>query len=212
MNNKKIVKRVVVVGLPKAGTSSIDFSLSSAGYVTCHQRYRNNIIGHSIQQCVNLGLPPFSRIEKLILDDIKDEQIKVAYTQMDFCLRTGANVWPQLDYLEDICKFYPEAFYILNYRDAQAHISSIDGWFDLRKKLTNHNIKGLPSGKGSKDVELLDWIEYTHKETSSLFLNKFYNFLSLKIDEPDAGNRLSDFLQEEIVWTHKNKSKVKTRK
>jgi len=200
------IKRVIVIGLPKCGTSSIDYTLKNKNYITCHQYYKNNNSSILIDQSLKNNEPAFSRVENLIKKDHQNKDIKIGYAQLDFC-NENYNIWPQLTHLNEMCDCYPDAYFILNYRDTNRHVRSIKNFFNFQQQLVMNNIVGLPIGKGANDEELANWINHINRDIKSFFSKTSLNFLELKIDDKSAKEKLQKFLDEgKIEWKVMNKN------
>ncbi|RLL72999.1 sulfotransferase [Paenirhodobacter hankyongi] len=183
--------KLLVVGFPKSGTSTIQRALEESGLVSAHWMWRNRPVGRLIYD----GW--FSRGDPLALLEGVD-----AVTQMDFCMPAqGVNLWPNLDIalLLTIRRLHPDCRFILNYRPPQATESSFGRWNTLVERITESDIPGLPRGRGGRPGEVTRWIG-AHLDAMRQVFAGDPNFLELDITAPDAAERLGAFLGHEIRW------------
>ncbi len=87
--------------------------------------------------------------------------------------RKGVNYWPNLDLalLLTIRRYHPDCCFILNTRDLDEHVASINGWGDLRRSLIDADIIGLPAGLGKREKHLRNWIENHYRACREIFAN-----------------------------------------
>ena len=183
--------KLMVIGFPKSGTTSLTEALTASGLRTVHWRIpKKEFVGARIYEAIFRGLDPFALLQNYD-----------AITQADVCLPAHKiNFWPNLDFavLSAIRRAHPSCLFLLNYRRPEAITDSISRWEDLQKRLTVSDIPGLPSGAGSKRTDLITWIE-NHFAACRRFFADDPHFLEIDIESPDAPNRLGEALGIEIV-------------
>ncbi|MFT3689776.1 sulfotransferase [Paenirhodobacter sp.] len=182
---------IIVVGFPKAGTTTLHRALSKSGLVCAHWRVDDDPFGQLIYD----GW--FTKGDPLALFEGVD-----AITQMDYCAPAeGVNLWPNLDIalLLTIRRLHPECRFILNARDPGATARSIGTWHDMAARVTTADITGLPRGRGATEAERARWIEAHHAALREIFAGD-PRFLDLDIAAPDAPDRLGAFLGRKIRW------------
>ena len=183
--------RLMVIGFPKSGTTSLTEALTASGLRAVHWRIPNKeFVGAQIYRAIYRGLDPFA-----LLQDYD------AITQADVCLPAHRiNLWPNLDFavLSAIRRAHPSCLLLLNYRRPEAIADSISRWEDLQQRLTVSDIPGLPRGAGSKRAELITWIE-NHFAACRRFFADDPHFLEIDIESPDAPKRLGEALGIKIV-------------
>jgi len=188
--------KVINLGLPKSGTTTLGEALKKAGYRVADWKIRGKkpagkkSVGGLIYSSYFRGKDPLARLRKFD-----------AISQMDI-VRGGANLWPQMDYglLMKIREYHPTVKFLLSYRDPEALSDSMMRWSDLgRKRLKVHTIPGLPLGYGHKGHQREKWINGHY-----LFLRKVFaddpNFLEYDITDPEASLKIGDFLGCELPW------------
>jgi len=183
--------KAFVVGFPKSGTTSIDKALAASGLRSAHWKTTKGYVGQIIYRNLFAGIDPLAGLENF-----------AAITQADVCLpKEKLNFWPNLDFavLRQIRRYHPECVFILNYREPRLTADSIRRWGDLRQRIKQSDIPGLPAGYGGNDEQLIAWIE-NHFAAVRHFFKDDPKFLELDIAAPDAPYKLGDALGVELKW------------
>lgn len=188
---KAAAMKLMVIGFPKSGTTSITEALRASGLKAAHWRLPSGkYVGQAIYGAVASGRDPFFHLKKFD-----------AVTQADVCLpEEKLNLWPNLDFavLRAIRRAHPECLFVLNYRNPDAICDSIAKWADLGWRLRVSNIPGLPKGLGGKREHLMNWITNHYDACRTYFAND-EKFLELDIESPDAPEKLGQALGMKIV-------------
>ncbi|WP_197018369.1 sulfotransferase [Sphingomonas sp. URHD0057] len=183
--------KLMVIGFPKSGTTSLTEALTASGFRPAHWRtHAGRFVGSLIYQAIYRGLEPFALLERYD-----------AITQADVCLPSlQLNFWPNLDFavLSAIRRAHPTCLLLLNYRRPEAIADGIMKWDDLQQRVAMSSIPGLPVGVGDKREELITWIE-NHFDACRRFFAGDEHFLELDIESAVAPARLSKALGMEIV-------------
>ena len=190
-------KPIIVIGMPKAGTSTIAEYFECGSVKTSHYFCAPEEVvdycGLCIQRNIRAGMPrPLSACG--------DYDV---FSQMDF---TGGSQWrtgdpdsgacyfPQCEEeaMEAISAEFPSATFILNTRSVDDWIGSVNRWGDLRERLGTCNISGLPPGKGARgavgDGELKAFIAaHAQKVQQFVRLHPSHALVEVVIDDPTAG-------------------------
>lgn len=187
--------KLMVIGFPKSGTTSITAALELAGVRCAHWRYdANNFVGELIYRSLLAGDDPFASLGEF-----------EAITQADACVPAlNVNVWPNLDFsaLIAIRRAHPTCHFLLNYRRPEAICESIEKWPNLQSRLTASNIPGLPRGFGGERGHLRTWIE-NHFDACRTFFAKDEHFSEIDIESPDAPERLGSAIGVPITrWAN----------
>ena len=232
-------RKVFILGLPKAGTGSLHRMFQSIGCRSFHWLCRqcahsilHNIQsdGHSISGMMDsepLKSSESSDIETFgylgVAMDYAHRHNQsllhyvpsrfTVFAQMDILENEhGLNVWPQMMWYRLLYDQYPDALFILNYRDLDRHIRSINNWNDLRARLIWNDIPGLPRGRGWRDSELKEWMLTHYCNVERFFMEKApRSFLKYDI-ERDSVVKLEDFLKcsgVTIPHTHDTQQRCK---
>lgn len=116
------------------------------------------------------------------------------FTQMDVCIPDkNLCFFPQSTLFELLYRQYPQAKFILNYRNTESHVKSINSWGGLRERLRLFDI-----------TDLTGFIEDHNRNIREFFTGR-YNFLAFDI-ESDTQEKLSEFVGKTIKLIHINKS------
>lgn len=192
--------RVINLGLPKSGTTSLGEALKHAGLKVADWRIRagqsqgDKLKRAFVGRLMYRGY--FENGDPLSLMDEFD-----AFTEIDI-VRDGLNLWPQTDWglLAAIRAHHPGAKFVLTYRDPAKTSNSMARWSNLgRTRLPNAAIPGLPEGWGKTDSERIRWIEGHSAFCRQVFGNST-DFLEYDIEDTDAQAKVSEFLNIEIPW------------
>ena len=181
--------RAIVIGFPKAGTTTIHRACVRSGLRSAHWRTAKGFCGQLIYESFEAGRDP--------LEQLADFDI---VAQADIC-RPRANYWPNLDFrvLDSVRQHHPECILILNRRNPAKLVNSIKRYGQLHRRLKAADIIGLPKGLGEDDAQLLSWIENHYAACASRFGGDPC-YLDLDIESPGAPEQLGRALGVRIRW------------
>jgi hypothetical protein len=192
--------KVINLGLPKSGTTTLGEALRRAGLHVADWRIRaGQSPGDSLRrQFVGRLMYDgyFQTGDPLALMPGFD-----AFTEIDI-VRNGLNLWPQCDWglLDAIRRHHPGARFILTHRDPVALSDSMGRWSNLgRTRLPQNAIPGLPQGYGATDAERIRWIEGHYAFCRRVFAGD-PGFLEYDILDPDAPTKIGAFLGVDLPW------------
>ena len=194
--------RIFVVGLPKAGTSSLHTYLSKSGIKSCHQtcRKNNSEVIPTFRICDNA-----SKNQPLLAGfDFVD-----AFTQLDWLLPCNkdlkcATCWPQLTLIPLLDKQYPGSKFILNTRNISNHVSSIMRWGNLAQRIQKNNVPFFSMTRGTLEDNLAAWIT-SHNDFVRHFFFNSNDFVEIDIENSEeAALSLNNFLGVNTTWPHSN--------
>jgi hypothetical protein len=194
--------KLMAIGFPKSGTTSLTRALYKSGLMPVHWRTprEGHFVGVQMYRALFSGdNDPFA-----LLPGID------AVTQADVCIPSlKLNLWPNLDFamLSAVRRAHPECLLLLNYRDPAAIADSIIKWEDLQQRLMVSDVPGLPRTLGGKRGELITWIE-NHFDACRRYFANDEHFLELDIESPDVPKRLGEALDIEIVGWANHKART----
>jgi len=177
---------IIVVGLPKSGTTTIDKALRNSGYITYHQRGKTKFLADEIYDNLKLHNDIFYSFESE----------NVALTQLDY-IHEGTGIWPQINYkfLRKISNLENTKF-ILNYRNPQKIISSFENYRNGKQRLFEANVPHMPVLKNNEDF--YKFILSHFKKVRRIFKDK--NFIEIDIEDPNSKIKLEKFLNTKLTW------------
>lgn len=202
--------KVINLGLPKSGTTTLGKALAKAGFRVADYRLRQQrdnrrgFVGMLMYHGYYQTGDPLHYLSEFN-----------AMSEIDV-IRQLRNAWPQTDWglIAAIRALYPGARFLLSKRDPVAHADSMRRWSDLGTvRLPKSAIPGLPIGFGAKPGELERWIEGHTAFCRHAFAGAD-DFLEYDIADPDAKTRISEFLGVELTWWGKanaNRSRTKAK-
>jgi hypothetical protein len=183
--------KLMVIGFPKSGTTTITRALEASGLKAAHwldQSGRH--VGALIYDALHNGLDPFANLSGYD-----------AVTQADVCLPDyNINYWPNLDFsvLRAIRRAHPRCLFVLNYRRPEAIADSIARWPGLQRRLKSAEIPGLPRGYGGQSSHLIIWIQ-NHFDACRSFFGEDDAFIQVDIERPEAPELLGRKLGVQIT-------------
>lgn len=208
---------LIVIGLPKSGTTSLTEFLKMFGIKAAHQFF-------DMSNCREIWPVPAVSVD----NDIKWKRIRYpthkcfvgeliqlaigekkhplfyvfesgifAVSQMDACYEV--DVWPQIDALTFFMESYPNAYYVHTIRpNVTAHVNSIMHWSDLPKRMRlNGQLSRFPGQ--SKEKSVLENMEVFVTESTNIVRKRFMSnpdlkYVEIAASEHDSGKKLADFL------------------
>jgi hypothetical protein len=190
---------ILVMGMPKSGTSSINDFFQCNGFRASHQ-YCGVVgfCGLAIRDNLQQQLPPLHGFDK---------QFDV-FTQLDTNNPPSKCYYPQIQALEEIHQHYPNTTLILNTRNSSAWLNSVSKWHGLRGRLTQCDLPGFPEGVGKKDEEMLEFYQ-NHLERIREFAKRYpsHHLIEVSINDEKAGDILaSAFHLNATCWGQSNKA------
>lgn len=203
--------RVVNLGLPKSGTTTVARALRRASLHTADYRIRkdqskdDHILGEFVGTLVYEAF--FRTGDPLAYLDEFD-----AFSELSV-LRKGLSLWPQFDFalINAIEKHHTGVKFIASWRPAANISRSMQQWSNLAtERLPKNQIPGLPRGYGAADHERQRWIEGHYAHLDRVFAGHPH-YLRLDVSAQDAREQLENHLKRPVPWWgHLNRSPVAT--
>lgn len=142
----------LVMGLPKAGTKSIaDYfkcGCYNVSHYTCNAErkrgVKDSLCGQIIESNIVSGVDP--------LLNTGDMDV---YAQLDVTNERYTCYYPQMDALEELHKHHPNSTFILNTRNVNNWLDSVNRWGSMRKRFHECNLTDLPTGVGDVDEDMI---------------------------------------------------------
>lgn len=194
------VTRVINLGLPKTGTTTLTRALRRAGMVCVHWRIKprhstaktlvNRTLGSVLYEDYFKHGDPLKRLSKF-----------EALNELSFAGQTES-LWPQTDWalLDAIQTKHPKVKFLLNMRDPALTAASMMRWKGLgQHRLPGANVPGLPLGYGRSEPELARWVLGHFIFCERVFAG-CSNFLAFDIADPNASAKISKFLGVTMPW------------
>lgn len=192
--------KVINLGLPKTGTTTLTRALRRAGLRTVDWRVRRKQTQDPDLVRKHIGVILY-RDYFDHGDPLRRLKSFDAFNELSHAgLRHS--VWPQTDWglLDAIQTHYPKAKFTLNMRDPAETANSIMRWTNLGTlRLPKGNVPGLPSGFGVSEAELARWVEGHYRFCERVF-HGADNFLAFDITDEKAPDKIGAFLGRELPW------------
>lgn len=192
--------RLVNLGLPKSGTTTLATALRAAGWRVADHKVRHRdttdpalagtFVGRQIYDAYFAGQDPLARLD-----------LYEALTEIS-ALKGAVSLWPQCDYavLRAMRLARPGLRFVATWRPAADVSDSMRRWTNLGEdRLPAGAVPGLPAGYGASTHERIRWIEAHHAMLRDIFTDD-PRFLELPVGAPDARDRLAAHLGCALPW------------
>lgn len=192
--------KVINLGLPKTGTTTLARALKVSGLKTADHRIRRHqtddakLHGAFVGDLIYRGY--FHSGDPGALLSGFD-----AVSEMS-CLRDGHSLWPQMDFgvIAALRHRHPQARFVATWRAPEDVAHSMLAWSDLgTNRLPYSDVPGLPRGYGDTSKERAQWIAGHYAHLDALFAGDA-RFLRLEVGAPDAQERLAAHVGQPITW------------
>lgn len=192
--------RIVNLGLPKTGTTTLAHALKLTGLKVADFRIRRRqttdsglhgayVARQFYQGYFNTG-DPLSGLEAFD-----------AFTEIS-SLRAGQSLWPQMDWglIKAIRTHHPGVRFLASWREPRALSDSMLRWSDLgTERLPGNDIPGLPRGFGGTTAERIRWIEGHYAHLDALFKDD-PAFLRYDLADPAAPRLIGAHIGRPLTW------------
>lgn len=171
---------IVLIGLPKSGTSSFHTLFGMLGMKSVHWKCEKGFVGKIIQKNKQQHNP--------LLHDL---DMYDCISQMDVCVSPQNAYWPQV---VDYAQLYfenPNALFILNKRNPESLLSSFKRWNDLDKRLYTYNPELVQSKTDAGFIEFVS--QHYHNVETFFNMHKDAKFITYDI-ENDTIDKLKDYI------------------
>jgi len=200
--------RIINLGLPKTGTTTLSRALRRAGLRVADWRVRadqtsdpalvDQLLGKLMYADYFASGDPLARLGEFD-----------AVTEMN-ALRFDTNFWPQTDwgFLDAIQRHHPGVKFLLSYRDPQKTARSMMNWRNLgTKRLPENDIPGLPRGYGGNTDDIARWVEGHFAFCRRVFAGAD-NFLEYDVEDSDVQTKIGGFLNLDLPWWGRSNQRV----
>ncbi len=191
--------RVVNLGLPKSGTTTLGQALTESGLHTVDHRLHKHLtrkpeltgqfVAHVMYEDFFRCGDPLARLDEF------DGFGEIS------ALHDGNPAYPQMDpkMIEAIARHHPGVRFVATWRDPAALSRSMVKWNNLVRRLKRNSVPGLPVGYGGEEHERLAWIEGHYEFLDTLFGGDDM-YLRLDVADPDVRQDLGRHIGRRIAW------------
>ncbi len=192
--------KVVNLGLPKTGTTTLARALRRAGLHVADHRIRRKqtadttLHGAFVAELLYRGIFDHADPSHLL-------QEFDALTEISL-LRGGKSLWPQMDFavIDGLRKANAGVKFLASNRDSFALSQSMLAWSDLGlARLPEGAVPGLPRGYGETSKERETWINGHYAHLRALFRGD-PDFLEYDIADPDAPAKIGAHIGLDLPW------------
>ena len=192
--------KVVNLGLPKTGTTTLARALRRASLHTLDHRVRKE---HATEIA-----PAGAFVGELLYDGYfatgNPAEHLVGYDAVSemSVLHHEKSFWPQMDFaiIDGLRAHNPGLKFLATWRDPFAISQSMLAWSNLgTTRLPRADVPGLPKGFGETTSERVRWIEGHYAHLDAIFAGTDC-FLRVDITRDDAPNLIGQFLERDLPW------------
>lgn len=197
MTHKQLHAKIILIGLPKAGTSSFQYLFETLGLRSYHWTYKKQKIGSIMKKN--------KQDQKPLLSGISGWD---CITQMDVCLSSEDCYWPQVVDLDQLYEENKDCIFILNKRDTKKMLRSWKKWGEMDQRLYRFNGDLI---EDKTDDGLIDFFHKHFERVERFFRSKpDAKFLTFDI-EKDSIVKLKQFdidIKNFTSFPQKNQNKT----
>ena len=192
--------RVINLGLPKTGTTTLSKALKLSGMRVIDHKIRTRqtsdpdlrhaFTADQMYQGYFQTGDPLARLDEF--DGFAEISI----------LRGDGSLWPQTDWgvMAAIMAHHPGVKFVATWRDPFDVSQSMVKWGNMGlERVPNLNIPGLPEGYGQTTSERCQWISAHYDFLDRVFAGSD-RYLRLPVADTDARERLASHLGCDIPW------------
>jgi len=192
--------RVVNLGLPKSGTTTLAHALRIAGLRVADYRIRRRQTPvaemHNAYVADLMYRGFYETGDPLAHMDDFDGFSEVS------CLTPQRTLWPQTDFalIAAIRAAHPGVRFVASRRDARAMSDSMLRWSNLgTERLPAGDVPGLPAGYGATTRERMTWIDGHYAHLRAIFAGD-PAFLDYDTADPAAPNLITAHIGRDLPW------------
>jgi len=192
--------RIVNLGLPKSGTTTLGHALKLAGLKVADYRIRPHQTDEDDSARAFVGdlmyRGYFHTGDPLAHLDEFDGFSEIS------TLRAGYSLWPQMDFglIRALRAHHPNIRFLAIKRDAFTMSQSMLAWSDLgTDRLPDGAIPGLPAGYGETTKERVQWIDAHYATLRQMFDNDD-DFMEYDVNDPQAAKKISAHIGVKLPW------------
>ena len=192
--------KVVNLGLPKSGTTTLNKALTQAGYRVADHRLKEREEDRPGKRRVFVGGLLYKGLYEAG-DPMAHMREYDAVSEISF-IHGKFSVWPQFDFalLKTLKDLYPQVKFIATRRDSESHSNSIMAWNNLgTQRLPASTVPGLPIGYGKTRDQQMRWID-GHYEALKHWFREDPDYLEIDVADPQAQAKISAHLGRDLPW------------
>lgn len=192
--------RIVNLGLPKTGTTTLARALRRAGMKVADYRIRPQQTADAALHDAHVGALIYRGYFETG-DPAAHLGEFAAISEMS-CLIDGQSLWPQTDFgvIDALRRHHPGLRFVATRRASWDVSQSMLAWSNLgTDRLPASHVPGLPAGFGATSKERETWIEAHYAHLAAIFRGDDA-YLELDIRRDDASARLAGHLGIDIPW------------
>lgn len=192
--------RVINLGLPKSGTTTLGEALKRAGLSVADHRIPGAEIGSGDRRRRFVGDLLYAGYFRTG-DPLADLDAFDAIAECSY-LTGPRSVWPQMDFglIEAIRTHDDGVRFVATHRRPKLLARSMLAWSNMNDRLQRAQIPGLPHGYGETTLERVTWIKAHYAHLRRIFGARSEQFLMLDVAAEDAREQLADFLGIALPW------------
>ncbi|MGI3168119.1 sulfotransferase [Pseudooceanicola sp. C21-150M6] len=191
--------RVVNLGLPKSGTTTLGRALRRAGlHVADHRVHAGETKRPELEEAFVADLLYKGYFASG--DPLAELQEFDGFSEIS-ALRVNNPAWPQFDFglIEALRQVHPDIRFVATWREAEEISTSMLNWTNMVERMVKAPLPGLPLGYGAEDAERVRWI-VGHYSSLTRYFAEDPHFLLLDMAAEDAADQLASFIGRPVPW------------
>ena len=172
---------VFQVGLGKSGTTTIEKFFAD--------RYDYNVTcGHDLSVLIQ----DEANARRPLLDAARAHCPHFYISELSRVYFPKDSIALQLTHMNALRLEAPAGLFVHCARNTTKWLSSVARWSNLRERLANRDLPGLPRGVGWKDEELREWYDGVNAHVAFTFAHR-RNYVRVNVDDPASLRALERF-------------------
>ena len=198
-NIRNSTARVLNMGMPKSGSSSVSEIFTNSGFKTSHWGCGRGkgACGHCFERHLNTTDDIFRKCGN-----------HNVFTQMDQMWKKGC-IFPQIKYLDKLYEDAPHATWLMPLRNVSAWLDSVNRWNDMRRRYRRCNFSPYLDFQGHGDEKsdqkmMAMYCNHVQQIRQFVVEHPTLSLVEFRIENPNAGSFLAQYLPVDAAQWGKN--------
>ena len=207
-NVRNSTARILNMGMPKSGSSSVSKLFKNSGFKTSHWGCgkRSGACGNCFERHLNTTSDIFRKCGNFNV-----------YSQMDRMKNEGSSpdnacIFPQIKYLDRLYEDAPHATWLMPLRNVSTWLDSVNKWNTMRRRYRMCNFRPFLHFKGhgdeKKDHKMMAlYCNHVQQIRQFIVEHPTLSLIEFRIEDPNVGSFLAQYLPVNAShWGHHNEN------